>query len=71
MIVYLLVIIVGILLLTGTFVRSLFATINDFSTVNYYTISSNGDNNNDDSILEQESHLQICCSWSTKSKGSS
>src|ERR671919_2593918 len=66
MIVYLLVIIVGILLLTGTFVRSLFATFNDFSNVNYYTISSNGDNNNDDSIIEQENHLQICCSWSTK-----
>jgi predicted Zn-dependent protease len=63
---YLLVIVFGIVLLTGTFVRSSFATINDFSTVNYYSISSNGDNNNDDSVIGQDSRLQICCSWSTK-----
>src|SRR5918994_696825 len=63
---YLLVIVVGILLLTGIFVDSSFASINDFSTVNYYTISSSGDNNNDDSVTGQDNHLQICCSWSTK-----
>lgn len=62
---YLLVIVVGILLLAGTFVISSLATIEDFPTVDYYTISSNGDDN-DDSVIEQESHLQICCSWSTK-----
>jgi hypothetical protein len=63
---YLLVIVVGILVLTGISVSPMFATINDFTTINYYTISSNGDNNNDDPVIEQESHLQICCSWSTK-----
>jgi hypothetical protein len=63
---YLLVIVVGILLLTGIFVDSSFASINDFSTVNYYTISSSGDNNDDDPVIEQEGLLQICCSWSTK-----
>ena len=62
---YLLVIVVGILLLTGIFVDPSFASINDFSTVNYYTISSSGDNNDDDPVIEQEG-LQICCSWSTK-----
>ena len=66
MILYLLVIVVGILLLTGIFVGSSFASINNFSTVNYYTISSNGDNNDDDPVIEQEGLLQIRCSWSTK-----
>lgn len=58
-------IVVGILLLAGTFVISSLATIEDFPTVDYYVFSSNGDDN-DDSVIEQESHLQICCSWSTK-----
>src|ERR687897_3358916 len=62
---YLLMIVVGVLLTSGTFVRSLFATTNDFSTVNYYSVSSNGDDN-DDSVTGQDNHLQICCSWSTK-----
>jgi hypothetical protein len=63
---YLLMIVVGILLLTGIFVDSSFASIYDFSTAIYYTISSNGDNNDDDPVIEQEDLLQICCSWSTK-----
>jgi hypothetical protein len=63
---YLFVIIVGILFLTGTFVSSSFATINGFSTVDYYSISSNSDKDNDDPVIEQESRLQICCSWSSK-----
>jgi hypothetical protein len=63
---YLLAIVVGTLSLTGTFVSSSFASINDFTTINYYTISSNSVNNNDDSVIEHESRLQICCSWSTK-----
>ena len=51
---------------TGIFIGSSFASINDFSTVNYYTISRNGDNNDDDPVIELEGLLQICCSWSTK-----
>jgi hypothetical protein len=57
--------VVGLLLLTGTSVSPMFATINDFTTINYYTISSNSDDN-DDSVIGQNSRLQICCSWSTK-----
>jgi hypothetical protein len=63
---YLFMIVVGILLLSGTFVRSLFATITDFTTLNYYSTNTNSDNNNDDSVVGQDSRLQICCSWSTK-----
>ena len=62
---YLLMIVVGLLLLTEAFVNSVFATINDFTTINYYSISSNSDDNND-SVIGQDSRLQICCSWSTK-----
>jgi hypothetical protein len=61
---YLLMIVVGLLLLTEVFVNSVFATVNDFITINYYSISSNSDNN--DSVIGQDSRLQICCSWSTK-----
>jgi Matrixin len=58
-------IVVGILLLSGTFVRSMFATtITDFTTLNYYSTNSNSDNDNDDD--SGISRLQICCSWSTK-----
>ena len=62
---YLLMIVVGLLLLTGAFVNSMFATINDFTAINHYSISSNSDYN-DDSVIGQDSRLQICCSWSTK-----
>ena len=62
---YLWMMVVGLLLLTGTSVSPMFATINDFTTINYYTINSNSDDN-DDSVIGQDSRLQICCSWSTK-----
>jgi matrixin len=64
---YLLMIVVAILSLSGTFVISMFATtITDFTTLNYYSTKGDDNNNEDDSVIGQDSRLQICCSWSTK-----
>ena len=56
-------VILGILLVSATFIKLSFASNPDFATNKFHFISINSDSNDNSSQLDL---LQICCSWSTK-----
>jgi len=60
-----LVIVAIILLLTITFTKPSFASINGFSTSKYHSVSTSVDDDGN-AVIKQADHLQICCSWSIK-----